>query len=384
MYESIVISNFVGEKKETAPNATLLVSSLNLFFSKSTLGEFNARLDLVKAFYKHIQLIGLRSSKIAGLLHNTIKFYYHFKPLIDERITNGKKSLEKEIDDIILLASWKDVNVDALKQSSRKSHNNLYKIVRKYRDLLNGDAKTIIEAGLLYSNENKLKLPTLKQHFYEDPNLEASKNLVKEISTWSMRAAPLRNIDTVASNMDSYLEKISSQEFPNFADLASDFYAEAERLRKETPNVYTKENKKRLAYLKTQKSKLLGDALKELRRIGLKVNFREDIQKVQSSTTTILANIAPFNNEYLNSSDAFFFKILDLLPKLRSAASNPSDDIPVAAIERGMALAQSLMFSLITVRHPLSEFTNDYCKINGMMLDLEHFTCLKGDIFILH
>ncbi|AJV76513.1 Mdn1p [Saccharomyces cerevisiae YJM450] len=380
LYESIVISNFVSEKKETAPNATLLVSSLNLFFSKSTLGEFNARLDLVKAFYKHIQLIGLRSSKIAGLLHNTIKFYYQFKPLIDERITNGKKSLEKEIDDIILLASWKDVNVDALKQSSRKSHNNLYKIVRKYRDLLNGDAKTIIEAGLLYSNENKLKLPTLKQHFYEDPNLEASKNLVKEISTWSMRSAPLRNIDTVASNMDSYLEKISSQEFPNFADLASDFYAEAERLRKETPNVYTKENKKRLAYLKTQKSKLLGDALKELRRIGLKVNFREDIQKVQSSTTTILANIAPFNNEYLNSSDAFFFKILDLLPKLRSAASNPSDDIPVAAIERGMALAQSLMFSLITVRHPLSEFTNDYCKINGMMLDLEHFTCLKGDI----
>lgn len=39
LYESIVISNFVGEKKETAPNATLLVSSLNLFFSKSTLGD---------------------------------------------------------------------------------------------------------------------------------------------------------------------------------------------------------------------------------------------------------------------------------------------------------------------------------------------------------
>lgn len=97
LYESIVISNFVGEKKETAPNATLLVSSLNLFFSKSTLGEFNARLDLVKAFYKHIQLIGLRSSKIAGLLHNTIKFYYQFKPLIDERITNGKRVWKKKL-----------------------------------------------------------------------------------------------------------------------------------------------------------------------------------------------------------------------------------------------------------------------------------------------
>ena len=145
-------------------------------------------------------------------------------------------------------------------------------------------------------------------------------------------------------------------------------------------SVYTKENKKRLAYLKTQKSKVLGDALKELRRIGLKANFREDIQKVQSSTTTILANIASFNDKYLNSADAFFFRILDLLPKLRNAVSSPSDDIPIAAIERGMALAQSLIFSLITVRHPLSEFTNDYSSVSDMILDLESFTRSKGEI----
>ncbi|CAI4046054.1 AAA family ATPase midasin SKDI_12G1560 [Saccharomyces kudriavzevii IFO 1802] len=380
LYESIIVSNFGNEKEEIADNNTLLVSSLNLFFSKSTSGEFNARLNLVKSFYDHVHLIGFKNTKVESLLHNTLKFYYQFKPLIDERIASGKKSLEKEIDDIILLASWKDVNVDALKQSSRKSHNNLYKIVRKYRDLLNGDVKSIIEAGLLYSKENKVKHSALRHHFYEDPNLEVSKNLVKNITSWSSRPAPLRNIDTVIINMDSYLERISSQEFPNFTDLAFEFYDEAERLRKETPGVYTKNNKKILAYLKTQKSKVLGDALKELRRIGLKANFREDIQKVQSSTTTILANISAFNDGYLNSADTFFFKILDLLPKLRSAVSNPSDGIPVTAIERGMALAQSLIFSLITVRHPLSEFTNDYSRMNDMILDLECFSHSKGAI----
>ena len=91
----------------------------------------------------------------------------------------------------------------------------------------------------MYSKENKLKLPALRQHIYEDSKLESSKDLVKNISSWSTRPAPLRNIDVVTSNMDSYLKKISSQEFPNFADLASEFYAEAERLRKETPGVYT-------------------------------------------------------------------------------------------------------------------------------------------------
>ncbi|CAI4046401.1 hypothetical protein N7582_003803 [Saccharomyces uvarum] len=380
LYESIIISNFSNEKEEITANTTLLVSSLNLFFSKSTFGEFGAKLNLVEAFYEHIQLIGFKNSKVESLLHNTLKFYRQFKPLIDERIKGGKKSLEKEIDDIILLASWKDVNVDALKQSSRKSHNNLYKIVRKYRDLLSGDVKTVIETGLSFSKENKVKLSALRQHFYEDSNLETSKTLVKEITSWSSRPSPLRNIDVVTVNMNSYLEKISSQEFPNFGEFALEFYVEAERLRKETPGVYTKENKKILAYLKTQKSKVLGDALKELRRIGLKANFREDIQKVQSSTTTILANIASFNDKYLNSTDTFFFKILDLLPKLRNAVSNPSDDIPISAVERGMALAQSLVFSLITVRHPLSEFTNNYSRVNDMMLDLECFSSSKGDI----
>ncbi|EJS42740.1 mdn1p [Saccharomyces arboricola H-6] len=380
LYESIIISNFGNEKEEITANTTLLVSSLNLFFSKSTLGEFSARLNLVKAFYEHVQLIGFKNSMVESLLHNTMKFYYQFKPLIDERVAAGKKSLEKEIDDIILLASWKDVNIDALKQSSRKSHNNLYKIVRKYRELLSGDVKSIIEAGVSFSKESRVKLSALRQHFYEDPNLEISKELVKKIGSWSSRPAPLRNVEIVTINMNSYLEKISSQEFPNFSDFASEFYAEAERLRKETPGIYTKENKKILAYLKTQKSKVLGDALKELRRIGLKANFREDIQKVQSSTTTILANIAPFKDKYLNSADTFFFKILDILPKLRNAVSNPSDDIPISTIERGMALAQSLIFSLITVRHPLSEFTNDYSTINDMMLDLECFSRCKGNL----
>ena len=46
------------------------------------------------------------------------------------------------------MASWKDVNIDALKQSARRSHNNLYKIVRKYRAILSTPVQPIIEQGI--------------------------------------------------------------------------------------------------------------------------------------------------------------------------------------------------------------------------------------------
>ena len=58
------------------------------------------------------------------------------------------KRLEKDINEVILLASWKISNIDALKQSARRSHNNLYKIVRKYRAILSTPVQPIIEQGI--------------------------------------------------------------------------------------------------------------------------------------------------------------------------------------------------------------------------------------------
>lgn len=374
VFEIVIATNCENEENEI-PQLTTLLSSLNIFFSKSTVGEYATRIKLVKNFANHLKLYMPSRSKTLDALNNILSFYGQFTTIVTDFIDAKKKSLEKDISEVILLASWKDVNVDALKQSSRKSHNSLYKLVRKYRNVLTTNVLSIIESGLPYEHKLRLQYKPLVKPSFVEVDLQHAKNVVKTIPDWDSRIKTLKNIDLVKKNMENYYAKIESQSFPKFEQLVRDYAREADRLRSETPNIYKKEIKKQLAALKAQKTKLLSDSLKELRRIGLKTSFREDIHKVQGTATSILANSPSFNGTIMESSDDYYFRILDMLPKLRSAVANPADDIPVASVEKGMAIMENLFFSLITTRKPIVTLARHFEKVSEVR---DYFECISS------
>lgn len=379
LFETIITTNNELKKGETSQLTTLL-SSLNVFFSKSTIGEFEIRLKLVKTFACHLKQLMPHYSETLDALNNIISFYGQFSNIIREFITKGRKSLEKDISEVILLASWKDVNIDALKQSSRKSHNSLYKLVRKYRSILSTAVLSIIENGLTYDHKLKLHYIQFNKAPFNELDLTEAKQIVETIPGWDTRIKALKNVDLVKRNMEVYYSKVNSQEFPNFEELVRDYAREADRLRDETPNVYKKEIKKTLAALKVQKTKLLSDALKEFRRIGLKTSFREDIHNVQGTATAILANSPSFVGTVMEGSDEYFFRMLDILPKLRSAVASPAEDLPVASVERGMAIMENLIFSLITTRKPLLKLSRNYAEFTEIYEYLQAICSSTGNI----
>ena len=382
LFETIIVANLDNETNllKDAEGYTSLLTSLNVFFSKTTFGEFSVRLELARAFSTHVKLLGFDNSNLSNALDNSIKFYEQFQPMIAEHISQTRKVLEKDVKEVILLASWKDVNIDALKQSSRRSHNNLYKIVRKYRDLLSGHVQSFIENGIPFTQSVMAKSSNLSSRHVRTYDLDSAKVLVTNVDSWSTRSDVLKNIDIVDRNMTLYSKKITSQSYPSFKDLAREFTGEADRLKNETPSTLTKENKKVIASLRAQKAKLFSNALKELRRIGLKTNFRQDIHKVQATSTSVLANTISFVNTELENSDAYFFRILDLLPKLRSVVSSPIDEIPAANIERGMAAAENLIFSLITIRSSMVNLSKDYRKLEKLQWCLESLYLSEGEL----
>ncbi|QLQ82398.1 hypothetical protein HG537_0H01600 [Torulaspora globosa] len=355
-----------------------VATALNVYFSTSPIGEFSIRLKLLKAFSKHVDL-ERPESKIAHAVHNVIAFYSQFEPIVTDRIASGRKEVQKDIKEVILLASWKDINIEALKQSSRRSHSSLYKLVRRYRALVSEQVQPVIDNGI----PTTLKLPNRTQSIEHlktsELDLDEAKKLVLNVPGWSTRSEPLKRVDVVSKNMDNYLKQISEMEVPTFTSLAKRFSAEAERLEKETPKVYSKEKKKLLASLKMQKNKALSDCLKELKRIGLKSSFRKDIHTVQSSTTAILTNMVSFSTPLLKNSDSYFLRILEILPGLRRAVAEPSESIPRIYLERGMANMENLIFSLITTRSPIQKLATSYDKIESLRLDLENVArCRKN------
>lgn len=356
-----------------------LATALNVYFSTSPIGEFSSRLKLLRAFSKHIDLERAKS-KIAHAVHNVIAFYSQFEPIVTDRIVSGRKEVQKDIKEVILLASWKDINIEALKQSSRRSHSSLYKLVRRYRALVSEQVQPFIDSGIPTSFRLPIRTQSIENLKTTELNLDEAKKLVPNIPGWGTRSEPLKRIDVVSKNMDNYLKQISEMVVPTFTSLAKQFSAEADRLEKETPKVYSKEKKKLLASLKMQKNKTLSDCLKELKRIGLKSSFRKDIHTVQSSTTAILANMVSFSAPLLKDSDSYFLRILEMLPGLRRAVAEPSESIPRVYLERGMANMENLIFSLITMRSPIQKLATSYDKIDSLRLDLENVAYCRKDV----
>lgn len=369
LFESIIVPYIQSQdqQEDGKPSVVQIVAALNIFMSETTYGEFVPRLNLVKAFKNHIATLSLSDGEIFNALCNIIAFYEQFIPKIEEAIEQTKKTLEKDVSDVILLASWKDVNIDALKQSSRRSHNNLYKIVRKYRALLNQPVSSIIQGGVPDETrivvEEKIFRVIEPMPQTKDEKLAILK-ICSAIPTWSDRPHRLKSIDTIESNMKIYVDKVAGFNSPSFYDYAKEIMEEMKRLRDETPKVMNDETKKTVAALKTQKHKLLSDTLRELRRIGVKTAIKPIVKDVLTTVNLILVNSETFNDSLLQGTDTYYFRILDILPRLRSAVAGGNDDIPQPDLERGLAASENLVFSLLTTRKPLAALADSAKSIS--------------------
>ncbi|KAH3662481.1 hypothetical protein OGAPHI_005733 [Ogataea philodendri] len=342
LFESIVVS----EEQDVLK----LVAAVNVFISRGTKGDLKHRFRLVRAFSEQVK----HDKTIYSALMNILDFFQPFLTIVEQAVSNEKKTLEKQVKEVILLASWKDVNIDALKQSSRKSHQSLYKLVRKYRDLLNSTITEMVESGL-GSTPVVINQKTIGMVPVSLGELGSS-----EVSLFN-------NIKTIHHNMQVYLGDLSSESFGGFYEYCEEIVAAARKLREETPKTLTDENKKLVASLKQEKRKLLSDTLKELRRSGIKLQTTTKTQALLASTTTILANSNTLRNGPLEGADVYFFRVLELLPRLRAAVSNCHAEVPITDIQRALAAVENVLVSLITTRHKIADVSVLHVTVENVL-----------------
>ncbi|KAJ6549492.1 hypothetical protein B0H10DRAFT_1288314 [Mycena sp. CBHHK59/15] len=74
--------------------------------------------------------------RVRLILHATRSYYGLFAFQVSTRLSDQRNALEKQLRGFIKLASWKDINVQVLKASAQRTHHQLHKIIRKFRDVL--------------------------------------------------------------------------------------------------------------------------------------------------------------------------------------------------------------------------------------------------------
>ncbi|KAJ6780716.1 hypothetical protein PWT90_02324 [Aphanocladium album] len=378
--------SMVDSKSELQAYSTSLLQSLESYFSTSIVGQFKTRVSLLRQLLAHMKALVQDYPNLAIITQavaNFLAYYARFETVADKTIAAGRTPIDKKMKDVLLMASWKDTNITALRESAKKSHLKLFRIVRKFRGVLGQEMKTLIMQGLpdetifpgnasiAHAAEHGVSTDMTSLLEANAPGWLASHkrlaNVTKTVSVMNNIANTPQITGTVSESLESYISSLEES---------------MAELRKETPAHLTEENKTEVKHLKTRKRKLFADTLRELRNMGLRYNLAQEPLAEQDSLAVVLAsgaNITMDSVASISEAEYYFHKMLDLAPKVRDAARDHSEDLTSAEVTRSIGFVEGFIHLSRAQRRSIAVTTRSLTALQNAVasfIHLRHFDTL--------
>ncbi|ETN39269.1 uncharacterized protein HMPREF1541_05492 [Cyphellophora europaea CBS 101466] len=378
-YESIVYNSraIVDQGGDLHAYCNELIKTLEEFLRSATLGQYIPRLTLLQGFGVMLRELSRENDKlvpIATCVTNIVQHYERYGGHIEKTMQTSRADLEKAITEQIKLASWKDTNVTALKDSARRSHHKLFKIVRKYRALLNQPISSLKSEEL----QDEMPAPAGEVPPPEQSNLQPALEVCSQkIFEWQLRPERLRNPTVAAAGMRRiYTAQEGSLDVRlELNSFREDLGKSIKELRKETPSTLTEENTALVKHLRERKRRLLADTIKDVSHMGIRRNLATGELQQQASLAAILSAVTPQSSVRLLPStvDQAFHEVLDAMPTARNALTEHSPDLTDGEIRRGIGLLEGLLSHSIKQREEVLKCNADLERlknVQSMMSDL--------------
>ncbi|KAJ4294136.1 AAA ATPase midasin [Kalmusia sp. IMI 367209] len=364
-YETIIAAaDSIDEEKDMRLFAQELLKTLEGFFYATTLGQYEQRVKLLRQFYQHIAMRAQDNPlfKLLGTaLQSFISYFSRLQNPVRDALVKGRQALEKDINNIIKLASWKDTNIEALKQSAKTSHRKLSKLVRKFRAVLNQPISGIVKAG-----------------FFEEGAFTAVANLEER------PPQPIQNLAITVPMMRKMT--VPTTESIDGAAYVESFIADLEtsivQLQKATPTTLTEENKESVQHLKTRKRKLYADTMKELRQMGVKSNLSSDLLAKQDELSSVLASLPIVDAGQGNAAEFFLHKALSIMSQVRDVAKEHHGDLTSNDIMRSIGYLEGLLHASVRQRRLLSKASDTLVQCQLPMSKMTKLSALHEQSFI--
>ncbi|KAF2481603.1 hypothetical protein BDY17DRAFT_282105 [Neohortaea acidophila] len=385
-YEAIIVGSMNADSsQDLTRHAGALLNTLRDFLTSCALGEFSTRLQLLRAFGSHLRAGAIDQpplGKIYEALINVVNYYATFEHTVNETLSKKQSQLEKEVKDIIRLASWKDRNIDVLRQSAQSSHKRLLRLVKKYRGLLAQPVEPIIYGDFpaRTADRSALGVEDSWRPTRTPPDLEAyrdnkalDKRLVRLINTGPALDALVQRVDQMQHHFQA------PQKVKAFTDDLTESIGELQRA---TPTVLKDENQALLNHLKTRKRRLLADVLKGLRQMGFQATMNQTAVADQSSTAIVLAALPTSNHDVATSSHSGvqyeFHRFLHAIPKARQSAAKASPDLTKQEVARCSTLLESILQLSVEQYGSSLKGTNQLHELDKAMRPLRALTVDKA------
>ncbi|KAI9443340.1 midasin [Lactarius indigo] len=355
-----------------------LVPLLDGYLKSSPLGQFSRRLDLLRSFGLFLRHISHTKSeqareplrRVQRIVQSTQAYYSQFLSPITSSLTSQERGVEAEIQGFIKIASWKDVNVQALRASAKKSHHQLYKVIRKYRDIMRQPVNDLLRPEPVSHTEMLLETDIPLSPSPPDP---VDSGLHGHASPGD-GPAHLRDLRKTYAKFDSLIaERIDpffkSQSSRDLDDLTEQITSTAKELSSVSiPVGGTLERRSKLwKALMVRKRKAWSDFAKELKRAGLSTSVRSTVLLQQKSDRWIREQPFPVTADgcraSVQRSEGYFVRLQGLLPRLRASLADHHEDISTQELQRSIMLLESALSLSLSCRSELASSLNEYARL---------------------
>lgn len=320
-----------------------LLPLLERFLMSSSVGEYSPRLQLLRSFGKYTSALaksgqdhhGQAMARVSKLLEAISCFYGRFSDQIFKTFDQQRVELDKEVDSFIKLASWKDLNVFALKASAHRTHRQLYKSIKKFRQILRQPATPYLETKLQHSPKCREEVTHPVLHLVPtapDPQFPTSV------------PAHRRHLNSTISRFDTLLLSVLPK-LHVFAPVATESFVNSiietnQDLATDVAPKEVKDASKWNKNLLTRKKAAFSRLLKTCKVVGLSDNIQASVLERQRNRVFLFEQRRAFpetESAYRISvakADFYFDRILAHLPKFEASLASHSSDISTRELTR--------------------------------------------------
>ncbi|TFY83880.1 hypothetical protein EWM64_g135 [Hericium alpestre] len=351
------------------------VPLIDQFIKSSPMGQFRRRMDLLRSFeilLKHLSASMMAQEqfileRVLRILTNTRDYYSQYANRISRSFAMQRNALEKEIKGFIKLASWKDVNVHALKASATRTHHQLYKCIRKFREIMRQPIDSLFQLEPAGNTEGTPSFNSLPLRGEDDAavsefparskSANAPRHLQQLPQTYKkyqrllhaqigsfIRSRPFQHVDSLAGEIIEVSHSLSS------IAIASDIPKEKQQ--------------KQAKALLVRKRKAWSDLLKELKRVGFAVNVKPEVLHQQQNERWLLEQAvissSPADTSDSEKMERYWLRLRGLLPGVRATLADHHSDIGTRELQRGVMLLESGLSIALDTRSRLASLTSSY------------------------
>lgn len=388
VYENLLVAPEAllesGQEQALLHHLPDLLRTLKDFTVAAPMGQLEERVSILKTMERHLAQRAVadeRYKSILSAIRHFLSYLIPFLPSVKRTVLQGRSLLEKDINEVIRLASWKDTTIEALRQSAKKSHRKLFRLVRKFRDILLRSSEPLFGdwpqaatpprvEGVLARLRNSADTAT-----HEYPVISEQR-----APAWAQRPSRFRNVEKTIDLMQALTREnaglTSARTTLALQDFVVNVAQSAKELQKATPQYSTKENAEDIKHLRARKRRLFADVLKALREMGLKSNVSSSTISSQSSVVLILASLqCPISLPDITCDSPIpshpLYQLLHLMDQVRSAVREHSTDLTSAEVARSLAYSESLLQVTIQQYNSLSSHVEATEKLDTQLKALD-------------